>query len=329
MPLDRQMQRQVRQRQELGLPSYAELSPFQARLMLRELRVHRRVTLPAAHVRDVVIEEPGFPLCVRLYTPHGEEWPPLVVFLHGGGWVLGTIAEYDTLCRQLAAGARCAVAYVDYRLAPEHRFPAALEDCYSAAEWLSARAPDYGIDAARMGVLGESAGGNLAAALTLLARDRAGPQIACQCLIYPVTDLAMDSASYELFGTGYLLTAGDMMWFRDHYLGSPEQIRNPLASPMRARILGGLPPALVMTAEFDPLRDEAEAYARRLAAENVPTELVRVPGVVHGFLDHADSVDLAREALVDVCAYLRRALACAGPQAPNVKYQGHGFRQRR
>jgi acetyl esterase len=323
VPLDPQMEWQIRKRQELGLPSYAELGPAEARLALRELRAHRSVTSPQAQVRNVVIEEGGFPFRVRLYTPHGEERPPLAMFLHGGGWVLGTVAEYDALCRQLAAGARCAVAYVDYRLAPEHRFPAALEDCHAAARWLSASAPEYGIDAARMAVLGESAGGNLAAALTLLARDRAGPQIACQCLIYPVTDLAMDTASYELFGTGYPLTAGDMRWFRDHYLASPEQVGNPLVSPLRASSLGGLPPALVMTAEFDPLRDEAEAYAGRLAAENVPVELVQVPGVVHGFLDHADSVDLAREALADVCAYLRKAMGSGNGGEGQC---GHGAR---
>jgi acetyl esterase len=316
VPLDPQMQRQMTKLQELGLPRYAELTPLRARRALRELHDHLRVTAPPADVRNVVIEGPGRPLHVRLYAPPGAKSPPLVVFLHGGGWVLGTVAEYDALCRQLAAGARCAVACVDYRLAPEHRFPAALEDCYRAAAWLSVRARVHGIDGARMGVLGESAGGNLAAALTLLARDRAGPQIACQCLVCPVTDLAMDSASYKLFGTGYGLTARDLMWFRGHYLSSHEQIRDPLVSPLRARSLEGLPAALVMTAEFDPLRDEGEAYARRLAAQNVPAELVRVRGVIHGFLDHADSVDLAREALAGVSTYLSALLARQGPEVP-------------
>ena len=202
-------------------------------------------------------------------------------------------------------GAECLVVSVDYRLAPEHPFPAAPEDCYAATAWLAEHCAELGGDPARLAVGGDSAGGNLAAAVALMARERGGPPLAHQLLIYPVTDYAFDTASYRENAEGYMLTLPLMEWFWNHYLADPAQGDNELASPLRAASLAQLPPATVITAEFDPLRDEGEAYAQRLSDAGVKTEMTRYDGVFHGFFGMGAAIDKAKQAVDEACTALR------------------------
>lgn len=208
----------------------------------------------------------------------------LLVFYHGGGWVIGTLDEYDALCRKIAERSSCAVAMVDHRLAPEHRYPAAVDDCYAATAWLAARVEEIARPGAPLIIGGDSAGGNLAAAVALRARERATPAIALQLLIYPVLDADLDRPSYLDPENQPLLTRADMAWFWDHYVPDPNRRLEPEASPLRAADLAGLPPAVVLTAEHDVLRDEGEAYAARLAEAGVPVDARRYAGQAHGFV---------------------------------------------
>ncbi len=263
---------------------------------------------PVASVQDRVVPGPAGELPVRVYTPEGEPPFPIVVFFHGGGWVVGTLDTYDPLCRALAAAVPAVVVSVDYRLAPEHRWPAAVEDAYAATLWASRNAA--GLDGAqhRLAVAGDSAGGNLAAVVALGARDRGGPQVAFQLLVYPVLDAAADTASYREHAEGFHLTAAGMRWYWDHYLG-PADGAAPDASPLRAAFLGGLPPALVIGAEHDILRDEGEAYAARLRDAGVAAAASRYPGVVHGFFRWRSVTPVADAALQEAATALRSALA--------------------
>jgi len=252
---------------------------------IAELRA-RRGTLwspvELAHAEDRQVPREGRPIPVRLYRP-GPGRLPLVVFFHGGGFVYGSLdGYYDPLCRRIARDAACAVVAVDYRLAPEHKFPAGADDCYAALAW-AAEALD--IDASRILVAGPSAGGNLAAATALRARDAGGPDLAGQVLIYPVLDYyEPPTPSYLEYADGYHLTRADMVWFWDHYLAEPNQADDPRAAPLRASNLAGLPPAFIVAAECDPLHDEAARYAQRLRDAGVATELLDGAGLIHGFL---------------------------------------------
>jgi len=263
--------------------------------------------VPVAAVADRAIPGPAGDLRVRVYTPHGEPPVPIVVWLHGGGWVVGTVDTYDTICRALAAAVPAVVVAVDYRLAPEHRFPAAVEDSYAATLWASRNAAALGGSQRRLAVAGDSAGGNLAAVVALGARDRGGPAIGFQLLVYPITDAAMDTASYREKADGYYLTAAGMRWYWDHYLGGADGLR-PDASPLRAAFVGGLPPALVVTAEHDPLRDEGEAYAARLRDAGVAAAVSRYPGMVHGFFRWRAVTATADACLQEAAAAVRVAL---------------------
>jgi len=213
----------------------------------------------------------------------------------------------DGICRALANGARCVAVSVEYRLAPEHRFPAAAEDAYAATCWVAANAASLGVDPARVAVAGDSAGGNLTAVVALMARDRGGPPLVQQVMIYPVTDSVFDTPSYRDNGSDYLLTKDAMVWFWGHYASSAADRVSPYAAPLRAETLNGLPPALVITAEYDPLRDEGEAYATRLRAAGVPTMLTRYPGMIHGFFGMTRMLDQAKHATAQVSDTLRRA----------------------
>jgi acetyl esterase len=264
--------------------------------------------VPVAAVDDRTIPGPAGDLGVRVYTPQGEPPFPIVVWFHGGGWVVGTLDTYDSLCRALAAAVPAVVVAVDYRLAPDHRFPAAAEDCYAATLWASRNAAALGGVQQRLAVAGDSAGGNLAAVVALGARDRGGPAIGFQLLVYPITDVAMDTASYRDKADGYYLTAAGMRWYWDHYLGGADGTR-PDASPLRAMSFGGLPPALVVTAEHDVLRDEGEAYAARLRDAGVAAAVRRYPGVVHGFLRWRAVTATADACLKELAAALRAALS--------------------
>jgi acetyl esterase len=265
---------------------------------------------PAA-VSDVcerMIDGPGGPLRLRIYTPNGTGRFPLLVFFHGSGFVLCSLDTHDGMCRNLCAGADCVVASVDYRLAPEHKFPAGIEDCLHAVYWAAAHALELGADPTRVAVAGDSAGGNMAAVVTLRLRDEGGPALSAQVLLYPVTDYhTPGTPSYEENAEGYGLGRDTMKWFWGHYLSDPALGAHPHASPLRAADLAGLPPALVITAEYDPLRDEGELYAQKLRAGGVRTALTRYDGVNHGFMFWVGIVDKAGVAMREACAWLRGA----------------------
>jgi acetyl esterase len=242
---------------------------------------------------------------VRLYRPIGSspsDVLPVLVYFHGGGWVIGSIDSHDSSCRALANNADCAVVSVEYRLAPEHPFPAGFDDCVGATTWVARNGSELGTDPSRLAVGGDSAGGNLAAAVALHARDNDGPDIAFQLLIYPVTDGSLGSASYVSNEKGYFLTKADMEWFWGLY-GAPRD--DWRASPIHALDFAALPPALVLTAEFDPLRDEGEAYAARLRDAGVRSSVTRYPGMIHGFFGMGDTLDDARIAVAEAVAALR------------------------
>jgi len=286
----------------------AALSPATLRAGYRAL-VAGRSGPPVAHVENQRIPGPLGEIPVRLYRSRSSGTLPLLVFLHGGGFVVCDLDTHDPLCRLLANAADCAVLSVDYRLAPEDKFPAAPEDCYAATCWAAENARALGVDPSRIAVGGDSAGGNLAAVVAQQARDRSGPSLAHQLLIYPVTHHAFDTPSYHENAEGYFLTRGMMQWFWNHYLEKPEQGRDPLASPLVAKDVSDLAPATVITAEFDPLRDEGEAYAERLRAAGVPVALQRYDGMFHGFFAMTEILDTARDAVELASARLRAAFA--------------------
>ena len=242
------------------------------------------------------------------FGPTGRKAPlPALVYFHGGGWVIGDLDTHDVLCRQLANGARCAVFSVDYRLAPEARFPAAVEDCIAATQWVAAQAKTLAIDAERIAVGGDSAGGNLATVVALAAREAGGPKLCYQLLIYPATDQRMGFPSIEKKGAGYLLTKKGMEYFRSHYLPKESDWLDWRASPYLARSLAGLPPAYVLTAGFDPLVDEGRAHAERMAKEGVAVEYKEYPDMVHGFLLFGGALDTANAAVEACSAALNKA----------------------
>ncbi|GHO43458.1 alpha/beta hydrolase [Ktedonospora formicarum] len=262
-------------------------------LPIEELRRQNRLAglvsggepIPLAQVHDRVIAGPGVDIPIRIYRPTADEATlPALLYFHGGGWVLGTIDTHDNVCRALAKHTPCVVISVDYRLAPEHKYPAAIEDAEAALLWTIEHAGELHIDALRLAVGGDSAGGNVAAALTLIAREKGYPRLAAQLLIYPVTDhYSSNHASYAELATGYGLTRKDMQWFWDQYLTTPEDGNQPYAAPLRASDLSQLPPALVVIPEYDPLRDEGRLYAQRLSESNVPTKLLPYAGMIHSF----------------------------------------------
>ena len=260
---------------------------------------------PVAEVRDVAVPTAAGELRIRAYRPH-EQGGGVVAYLHGGGWMMGTLESYDTPLRALANASGALVASIDYRLSPEHRFPAAVDDTLAGIRWLAAHAGELGGDGSRLAVAGDSAGGNLAAVAALRLRDEL--PLRAQALIYPITDSALDTPSYRDFAEGHGLSAASMRRFWDLYLDGADG-RHPDASPLRAQDLTGLAPAYVLTAEEDVLRDEAEAYAAALREAGVPTELVRWPGTIHGFFRWLAVATAAREAIDAVGAALRRALA--------------------
>ncbi|MGH9032043.1 MAG: alpha/beta hydrolase, partial [Acidimicrobiia bacterium] len=242
----------------------------------------------------------GHEIPVRVYRPRGDGPLPILVWLHGGGWTIGSLETHDNTCRSLANAVGCVVVSVAYRLAPEHKFPAAVDDALAATRWAAGHAGQLGGDPARVGVAGDSAGGNLAAVVSLLARDAGEPEIAFQLLIYPVTDHEFESRSMRENATGYFLELESMRWFFNQYLNDQSDGADWRFSPMRAADLTGLPPAFVLTAEFDPLRDQGELYARKLEAAGVAVELRRYDGVFHGFFGMRDFMEPAQQAFDDV-----------------------------
>jgi acetyl esterase len=295
-----------------GRPPYNVLSPKEARQLFRETRPASTPTPPEIGVvKNLTADGPAGPIPVRVYRPAGVAAAaplPGLVYFHGGGWVIGDLDTHDVLCRQLTAEAGVSVVSVDYRLAPEHKFPGAVDDAWAATRWVVARAGELGIDAGRLAVGGDSAGGNLAAVVAMLAREHGQPSIKFQVLLYPVTDLADESKSYQDFADGYLLTRDGMRWFSAHYLKSRDEAGDWRASPLRVRSLDRLPPALIVTAGFDPLRDEGEAYARRLRDAGVRVDYVCYGGMIHGFVPMGRLLETGNRAVAHIAASLRDAL---------------------
>ncbi|WP_194790315.1 alpha/beta hydrolase [Pseudomonas sp. UFMG81] len=307
MPLDNQLAAVLQGFAALAEPDWASLDARQFRQQA-DNQMPPLAGADMAEVRELEVDGAAGPLAARLYRPVARRDLPLLVFFHGGGFVIGNLDTHDSLCRTLALETQAVVVAVAYRLAPEARFPAPPQDCYAATCWLVAQAEQLGFDASRLAVAGDSAGGNLAIAVSRLARERRAPLIRHQCLFYPVTDAACDSASYSEFAEGYLLSRAMMGWFWRQYLPSSEQVDDPLASPLRDDNLAGLPTTTVLTAEFDPLRDEGEAFAERLRAAGVAVRLERCQGLVHGFANLAPFVEAASRALLGAAADVRRAL---------------------
>jgi acetyl esterase len=262
-----------------------------------------------AEVRDVTLDTSAGAVNARLYHPMPGTTLPLLVFIHGGGWVFGTLDTHDPLCRALAAAAEIAVLSLEYPRAPEHRFPTALDTVRAAVVTAVEQADTLGIDAGRIAVGGDSAGGNLSAALCLATRDEGGPAIAHQLLLYPVVDNDFTRASYVENATGYMLSSEMMQWFWAQYLGDASRDAGALATPIRADSLAGLPSATIVTAEFDPLRDEGTAYAERLKAAGVAVTHDHFPGVIHGFASMLGMLPQADVAVGTAARGLRAAFA--------------------
>jgi acetyl esterase len=294
------------------IPPTHTLSVADARAYYRD---RRAVTQPAppevAKVSDLYASGPHGSIPVRLYRPLGSaetETLPVLVYFHGGGWVIGDLDTHDSLCRALANGAGCAVVAVDYRMAPEHRFPAAVDDCLAATRWVRAHAGELHLDASRLAVGGDSAGGNLAAVVAIAARHSGDLAIAFQLLIYPATDQHRSAPSHTENAQGYLLTRDTMNYFTGHYIADAAQYDDWRASPLLHENLAALPPALVLTAGFDPLRDEGKSYAERLTTAGNRASYVCFERQIHGFITMGRVLDEANAAVALCAAELRRAL---------------------
>jgi acetyl esterase/lipase len=315
IPLDPQLKLLLDHLAAAGGPPLDALSVEEARQTATLARVVEALGVPAPAPEVARVEERQVPLgagnvAVRIYWPErtSGEPAPLLVWFHGGGFVLGSLDSSDPTARRLCAGAEAIVASVDYPLAPEQAFPAAVEACYAATRWLAEHAGDLGADPSRLAVGGDSAGGNLAAVTAQLARDRGAPPLTFQLLVYPIIDMFARHASMDENGHGYFLTAAGMEWFKDHYLPAGVDRRDHAVSPIYADELAGLPPALVVTAELDPLRDEGEAYAEALRTAGVEVTTRRYDGLIHGFFGMASVSDRADEAVTETIEALRRSL---------------------
>lgn len=287
------------------LPGYHTVPAFVARRIYRDTRAALAPKPP--QLAEVRLHVFGRKVAVRSYRPAQDERLPALVFFHGGGWTIGDLDTHDVVCRQLAVGARCAVFSVDYRLAPEHPFPAAVEDCVFVTRFIMDNAKTLCIDAGRVAVGGDSAGGNLAAVVALMARDQGGPPLAYQLLIYPATDQRCQMPSHERNGEGYLLTRDAIRFFRGAYLPHEKDRTDWRASPLLAPEHANLPPAFVLTAGYDPLVDEGRAYAERLAQAGVETSYREYHDMVHGFVLFGGVLDTANAALDECCRRLRAA----------------------
>jgi len=309
MTLDAQMRAILDQMKAAGWRPTHTLSVAEARRAFKS-----RIAKGAAVARTVdrSIPGPAGDIPVRIHWPAGAGPFPALVFFHGGGWVVGDLDTHDVTCRSLTNQAGCVTVSVDYRLAPEHKFPAAVEDAYAATRWVAAHAAELGVDPRRVAVGGASAGGNLATVVGGIAIERGGPRLAFQLLIYPVTDAALDTPSARaITSDDYPLSRADMEWFWRQYLRDDADRANPYASPARAKSLAGLPPALVITAEIDPLCDEGERYAAALQRAGVPARFTRYEGVTHGFVGMEAVLDKGRAAVAESAQALRAAFGAA------------------
>ncbi len=312
MPLDPQAKMLIDLVKAANLPEFWQLTPDQAReaYKTRSARVAEKEDIHRVHDRR--IPGPGSDLAIRVYEPRearpGERFPVLLWF-HGGGFVIGDLDTHDHACRALSRQAECLVVAVDYRLAPEFKFPAAVDDCHAALRWLALHAAELGGDPQRIAVGGDSAGGNLAAVCAILARNDGHPKLAFQLLVYPCTAPEPETPSHRKFAEGYLLTRNSITWFYRHYVRSQKEFQDFRFAPLIAEDLSGLPPALVIVAGYDPLRDEGIEYARRLIDGGNRVTLVNYEGMVHGFLLTGGVVDASRRALAQSAQALREAFA--------------------
>jgi acetyl esterase len=310
MPLDAQAKMMIDGMKAMGVELHTPgITPEDMRRQMEERKVPPVDVPEMAKVEDrKITAADGGQIPIRIYWPTDAPGPhPVVVFFHGGGWVIGSIESHDATVKSLAAASGFVFVSVDYRLAPEYKFPTPPEDCYAATKWVAENAAEIGVDASRLAIAGDSAGGNLAAAVALMARDRGGPAVKFQLLIYPCTDFDLTSRSMVDNADGYFLTSAAMDWFYGHYLATDEDREHHLAAPIRAD-LTGLPPALVITAEYDPLRDEGNEYARRLQRAGVPTTSTCYAGMIHGFFSMTSIIDKAKDAQAQAVRALVAAL---------------------
>ncbi|MGZ5803945.1 MAG: alpha/beta hydrolase [Xanthobacteraceae bacterium] len=311
MPLDAEAQVLLDAMIKANRPAFETLTPQQARQQMRDVRAALKQPVPAvAEVRDLTANGPHGDIPLRLYRSsavRAGEVQPALIFFHGGGWVFGDIETHDNLCRALANSAGCTVISVGYRLAPEHKFPAAVDDCWAALLWVEANAAELSLDKSRLAVGGDSAGGNLATVVAMLAQQRGVPRVVHQVLLYPTVDLEMKSKSYEEQGKDYNLTASAMRWFRDLYLNSPAQVLDWRASPILAKDISQLPPAFIAVAGCDPLHDEGVAFAELLKRNGVAVTLRKFPGQMHGFASMSGFLRAADQVISDVGTALKQA----------------------
>jgi len=304
-----QIQRVLQVMAEAGLQPIEAMTPAEAREQMEATAQARKAEpLPVARVDERLIPGPAGHIRLRLYWPNTAGPVPAIVYYHGGGHVIGSLDTHDLVARNLCAGAEAVVASVDYRMAPEHKFPAAVEDSLAALEWVHANAKKLGADSGKIGVHGDSAGANLAAVIALMARDAGSPRLRLQSLVYPVADYGLAGDSYDKYAQGYgLLTRESMVWFRNHYLRSPKDAEDWRASPIKAPSFGGVAPAIVITAECDVLHDDGERYAEALRRAGATVEYKDYPGMIHGFFGMMPAVDDAMNAQRAVWAAFKRA----------------------
>ena len=307
-----QIREVLRAMAEAKLRPVEEMTPAEAREQMEATaRARKAEPLPVARVEERTTRGPAGEIRLRLYWPQAAAPVPAIVYYHGGGHVIGSLDTHDFVARNLCSGVGALVASVDYRMGPEHKFPAAVDDSWAALQWIGANAASLGADPARMGVHGDSAGANLAAVVALLARDGGGPRLSLQSLVYPITDYGLVGDSYEKYANGYgILTRGAMAWFRDHYLRNPEDADDWRASPIKAS-LAGVAPAIVVTAECDVLHDDGQRYAEALQRAGVPVEYKEFPGMIHAFFGMVPAVDDAMNAQRLVWAAFKQAFARA------------------
>ena len=305
MPLDPQAQALLEQMKQMGFIYTSDTTVARSREMLKAMQAVRPAPEPVASIENRTIPGPARELPIRIYTPDGIGPFPVLVFFHTGGWQIGDLDTQDPLCRRITNRTGCVVVSVDYRLAPEHPFPAAVEDSYAAIQWVATHAAEFQGDPSRIAVGGDSSGGNLATVVALMARDRGGPKLAFQLMMFPATDFRLNSPSMEELGEGYNVTKPMMIWIRNNYLPNPADWTHPLASPMLAPDLSSLPPALIIYAEYDPLRDEAEVYATRLKEAGVPVRASLYDGMIYDFTDLFE--EPGNRALNEIASALRAA----------------------
>ena len=307
MPIDPQVEGLLNEMAAMGGPPIHELSVADARLVAEGMSALSGDPIEVAAVDNITIPVDGAEIAARVYTPDGDGPHPVVMFFHGGGWVICSLDTHDNVARAICRDAEAVVVSVDYRMAPEHRFPTAAHDCFGATKWVADNAASLDGDPTRLAVCGDSAGGNLSAVVSQMARDAGGPAIAYAALIYPAVDMTRKGGSLDENASGYFLETDGMEWFMNHYITDAERV-DVLASPLLHSNLAGLPDTFIATCEYDPLRDEGEAYGDALRANGVHVESKRYDGLIHGAANMTGVLDGGRQLVSDVAAHLRKGL---------------------